>query len=75
MISGGVFLALGLLFICSALVGLWEGEIYALRPGGPAIYAADQPDIFHRRVLMQLSMGVVCAAGGAGYLWSHRARS
>ena len=23
----------------------------------------------------QLSIGLVCAAGGAGYLWNHRARS
>lgn len=71
MVNGGIFLALGLLFICSAVVGVWEGEIYALRPSA-GISAADQPQAFQRRVSTQLSLGVLCAAGGAGYLWIHR---
>ncbi len=74
MVNGGIFLALGLLFLCSALVGVWEGEIYALRPS-TGISAADQPEAFQRRVLTQLSLGALCAAGGAGYLWIHRSRS
>ena len=38
------------------------------------ISAADQPEAFQRRVLTQLSLGALCAAGGAGYLWMHRSR-
>ena len=74
MVNGGIFLALGLLFLCSALVGVWKGEIYALRPS-TGISATDRTEAFERRVLTQLSLGALCAAGGAGYLWIHRSRS
>lgn len=74
MVNGGIFLALGLLFLCSAVIGIWQGEIYALRPS-TGISAADQPDAFQRRVLTQLALGALCATGGAGYLWMHRSRS
>ena len=74
MVNGGIFLALGLLFLCSAVISIWQGEIYALRPS-TGISAADQPDAFQRRVLTQLALGALCATGGAGYLWMHRSRS
>lgn len=72
-VNGIVFLALGLLFICSAVVGVHDGEIYALRPS-PRIAVADQPEAFQRRVWTQLSLGLMCVAGASGYLWANRPR-
>ena len=73
-ISGAAVVGLGLLFMASALVGAREGEITALRPVGAPIYASEQPEAFERRVRQQLSLGMLCLVGGAGYLWWFRSR-
>ena len=71
-ISGATVVALGLLFMASALVGAGEGEITALRSVGPPINASEQPEAFERRVQEQLGLGMLCLVGGAGYLWWFR---